>query len=303
VNRHDERPARPPHLTRPQVVAHRGASQTEPEHTLAAFRRALELGVDALECDVRLTADGYLVCVHDRKVDRTSNGSGLVSTLELTHLEGLDWGSWRQLTSGQPAAGAEEPDVEEPGERSRLMTLRRLLKLVADAGPGVELAIETKHPNRYGGLVERRLVETLDCFGWARPAPDRPSPVRVMSFSFLALRRIRQLAPQLPLVFLADRMPAIRRDGSLPRGVDAVGIGVGLLRAHPDLPRRLHQRGYAVHVWTVDDPGDVRRCLDAGVEVIITNRPQQVLRQLGRSAAAGNDGPRGDPSVDDRSGR
>jgi glycerophosphoryl diester phosphodiesterase len=266
------------------VVAHRGASQAEPEHTLAAYRRALEVGADALECDVRLTADGHLVCVHDRRVDRTSNGSGLVSTLELTQLEGLDWGSWRQLSAGEVSGGSEEPDVEEPGDRSRLLTLRRLLSLVADAGPGVQLAIETKHPTRYGGLVERRLVETLDRFGWARPAPDRSSPVRVMSFSFLALRRMRQLAPRLPLVFLADRLQPILREGSLPRGVHTAGLGIELLRAHPDLPHRLHQRGHAVHVWTVDEPDDVRRCLDADVEAIITNRPQQVLRQLGRSS-------------------
>ena len=140
------------------MVAHRGASQAEPEHTLAAYRRALEVGADALECDVRLTADGHLVCVHDRKVDRTSNGSGLVSTLELTQLEGLDWGSWRKLSAGESSGGAEEPDVEEPGDRSRLLTLRRLLSLVADAGQGVQLAIETKHPTRYGGLVERRVA-------------------------------------------------------------------------------------------------------------------------------------------------
>jgi glycerophosphoryl diester phosphodiesterase len=276
--------ARPPHRPPPpQVVAHRGASQAEPEHTLAAYRRALEVGADALECDVRLTADGHLVCVHDRRVDRTSNGSGLVSTLELT-----------QLSAGESSNGVEEPDVEEPGDRSRLLTLRRLLSLVADAGPGVQLAIETKHPTRYGGLVERRLVETLDRFGWARPAPDRSSPVRVMSFSFLALRRMRQLAPRLPLVFLADRLQPILRDGSLPRGVDTAGIGIELLRAHPDLPHRLHQRGHAVHVWTVDEPDDVRRCLDADVEAIITNRPQQVLRQLGRSSPPRTTTPPGD---------
>ena len=88
--------------TRPQVVAHRGASQENPEHTLAAYLRAMERGAEALECDVRMTADGHLVCVHDRTVDRTSNGSGLVSTLELTDLEGLDWGSWKKLAKGLP---------------------------------------------------------------------------------------------------------------------------------------------------------------------------------------------------------
>jgi glycerophosphoryl diester phosphodiesterase len=282
MTRLDRRPAAQVNLSRPpQVVAHRGDSKTEPEHTLAAYRRAVEAGADALECDVRLTADGHLVCVHDRRVDRTSNGTGLVSTLELTQLEGLDWGSWRELSGGQEPDAVEEPDVVEPGDRSQLLTLRKLLHLVADS-PGMQVAIETKHPTRYGGLVERRLVETLEHFGWAHPTPDRPSPVRVMSFSLLALRRMRQLAPGLSLVFLADRMLPLLREGTLPRGVHTAGIGVGLLREYPDLPHRLHQRGHQVHAWTVDEPDDVRRCVDAGVEAIITNHPGQVLRQLGR---------------------
>jgi glycerophosphoryl diester phosphodiesterase len=60
------------------VVAHRGSSAEEPEHTLSAYQRAIEVGADALECDVRLTADGHLVCVHDRRVNRTSNGQGRI---------------------------------------------------------------------------------------------------------------------------------------------------------------------------------------------------------------------------------
>ncbi len=268
---------------RPSVVAHRGASAVEPEHTLAAYRHAIEVGADALECDVRLTADGHLVCVHDRKVDRTSNGRGLVSTLELTQLEGLDWGSWKRISEG---AGPEdvEPDVVEFGDRAHLLTLKRLLSLVADSstsGRQVEIAVETKHPTRYGGLVERTLLEVLDHFGWARPG--RPGPVRVMSFSLLAVRRMRQLAPSVPLVFLMERVPLPFRDGSLPRGVGSAGIAVEVLRAHPSYVERVHARGGQVHVYTVDEPDDVQRCLDAGVDVIITNRPGQVLHQVGRS--------------------
>ena len=66
-----------------QVVAHRGSSEDSPEHTLEAYKRAIAEGADALECDVRLTRDGHLVCVHDRRIDRTSTGRGVVSTLEL----------------------------------------------------------------------------------------------------------------------------------------------------------------------------------------------------------------------------
>src|SRR6185369_6538393 len=78
----------------PFVVAHRGASAERPEHTLAAYELALQEGADGVECDVRLTRDGHLVCVHDRKVDRTSNGTGLVSEMTLSQLRELNYGSW-----------------------------------------------------------------------------------------------------------------------------------------------------------------------------------------------------------------
>jgi glycerophosphoryl diester phosphodiesterase len=268
----------------PQVVAHRGASEDEPEHTLAAYLSAIEVGADALECDVRLTADGHLICVHDRTVDRTSNGSGLVSTLELTHLEGLEWGSWKRLDADLPPgeSGGEAPDVVEAGDRSTVLTLRRLLTVVADCGRPMQLAVETKHPTRYGGLVERTLVQLLEEFGWTRSHPDSLPPVRVMSFSLLATRRMRQLAPHVPTVLLMERVALPFRDGSLPRGVVAAGIDVGILRAHPEYVEKVHRRGGQVHVWTVDDPQDVGRCIDTGVDAIITNRPRSVLRQLGR---------------------
>src|SRR5690242_16503747 len=80
---------------RPQVVAHRGASRVRAEHTLGAYVQAIEDGADALECDVRLTADGHLVCVHDRRVDRTTNARGAVSTMRLEQLSDLDAASWK----------------------------------------------------------------------------------------------------------------------------------------------------------------------------------------------------------------
>ena len=141
------------HAADAPVIAHRGSSSAEPEHTLKAYLRAIDEGADGLECDVRLTADSHLVCVHDRRVNRTSNGRGIVSTLELAELEGLDWGSWKAKHRGD----AEMPDHD----RNRLLTLRRLLTAVTDSDRPVGLAIETKHPTRYAGLVERQLARIL----------------------------------------------------------------------------------------------------------------------------------------------
>src|SRR3546814_17363823 len=78
-----------------QVVAHRGASHDIAEHTLGAYLEAIRTGADGLECDVRLTADGHLVCVHDRDLRRTASNSGVVSTMELAEQEGFAFGSWR----------------------------------------------------------------------------------------------------------------------------------------------------------------------------------------------------------------
>src|SRR5690242_6290878 len=150
-------------VARPQVVAHRGSSHEKAEHTLAAYVKALDEGADALECDVRLTADGHLVCVHDRDLRRTASTSGLVSTMNLAELDELDFASWKN-----PWAEMDDEAPEVDPERGRVLTLRKLLETVADYDRHVEMAIETKHPTRYGGLVERRLVDTLGDFGWDR---------------------------------------------------------------------------------------------------------------------------------------
>jgi len=260
----------------PEVVAHRGSSAEKPEHTLSAYVRAIEQGADSLECDVRLTADGHLVCVHDRRVDRTSNGRGVVSTLELAHLEGLDWGSWR---AEHDAGENEQPDRDA----GRLLTLKRLFDTVRDCGRDVGIAIETKHPTRYAGQVERTLARVLAEYGWDAAHPKFPSPVRVMSFSSMALQRMRQRAPGIPLVLLVERrLPSRIRDGVLPKGVRTLGIDVDLLRRHHDVVRSVQDHGGHVHVWTVDHTADVELCLDLGVDAIITNRPRHVLAVLGR---------------------
>jgi glycerophosphoryl diester phosphodiesterase len=259
-----------------QVVAHRGASEDVPEHTLAAYRKAIEDGADALECDVRLTADGELVCVHDWRVNRTSNGRGAVSSLELADLAALDFGSWK----GQ-YADPEAPERHDLAERSRVLTLRRLLELVADTDRRVELAIETKHPTRWAGQVEERLIDLLHSFGLDRPAPPgQASQVRVMSFSSRSLRRVRLAAPALPTVYLMQYVSPRYRDGRLPAGVRVAGPSMRILRANPGYVARLHRAGNRVHVWTVDEPADVELCARLGVDAIITNRPRQVLAQL-----------------------
>jgi glycerophosphoryl diester phosphodiesterase len=260
---------------RPSVVAHRGASEVSPEHTLAAYRRAVEAGADGLECDIRLTADGHLVCVHDRRIDRTSNGRGVLSTMSLEELDGFDWGSWKNPWSELD----DEAELPDP-DLTKVLTLERLLETVRDAGRPLELAIETKHPTRYAGLVERRLIEMLDRFGWAHPRIGSESPVRVMSFSWLSLRRMRVLAPGLRTVLLMDRVPLRFRDGSLPTGVSYAGPSLEIVTAHPEYVDRAHKHGHQVHVWTVNTEQDVRHCESIGVDALISDRPELAIQTL-----------------------
>ncbi|MDX3804622.1 glycerophosphodiester phosphodiesterase [Streptomyces sp. AK04-3B] len=269
-----------------QVVAHRGASEEAPEHTLAAYKKAIEDGADALECDVRLTADGHLVCVHDRRVNRTSNGRGAVSALELADLAALDFGSWKTKEAREAwQAREEDPDWEvrpEDREETSVLTLERLLELVSDAGRRVELAIETKHPTRWAGQVEERLLALLKTFGLDAPASAAESPVRIMSFSARSLHRVRAAAPTMPTVYLMQFVSPRLRDGRLPAGVGIAGPSMRIVRSHPSYVQRLKKAGHQVHVWTVNEPGDVDLCVELGVDAIITNRPRAVLGRLGR---------------------
>ena len=266
-------------MPRPRVVAHRGASADEAEHTLAAYTKALDDGADGLECDVRLTRDGVLVCVHDRRVDRTSSGRGVVSTLELADLHELDFGSWRNGDDGETpdpllTANWEAPDLD----RTSVLTLERLLETVTSCGRHVELAIETKHPTRYAGLVESTLVSLLDQFGLT--GGEGAISVRVMSFAPIGLRRVRALAPQLPTVHLMKRVPLRHRDGSISASATIAGPSLMAVRAFPEYVDRAHRTGHEVHVWTVDEDDDVAFLTDLGVDVLITNRPAEVLSCL-----------------------
>ena len=114
-----------------------------------------------------------------------------------------------------------------------MLTLERLLELVVDAPRLVQLMVETKHPTRYAGLVERTLVELLRRFGLDGWVPPEQAQVTVMSFSELALRRVRRLAPGVPLVLLMDRVPVVYRSGMLPKGVRIAGPSLEVVQAHP----------------------------------------------------------------------
>jgi len=258
----------------PKIIAHRGANDTEPEHSLAAYIRAIKFGVDAVECDVRLTNDGTLVCLHDRRIDRTSSGRGSVSGQLLADLVKNDFSgsldNWMDF---------EDPRPDE--SRTRLITLETLLTTILDYSQTIEFAIETKHPVRYGKYVERELFDVLKRYGLIKPQNGNEFPrARVMSFSQMAVQRFKKLSPLTQVVYLAEHLPRRFRNGSLPAGVSISGIDVHYLKKDPDYVARVHSVGHKVHVWTVDEMTDVDFCLQLGVDAIITNHPRDVMARV-----------------------
>ncbi len=262
----------------PFVVAHRGASSALPEHTLAAYELALNEGADGVECDVRLTSDGHLVCMHDRRIDRTSTGTGLVSELTLAELRQFDYGMWHTshaVIGGKVHAG--------------LLTLEDLVRLVLDWNRPVKMFIETKHPVRYGALVESRVLALLHKYGIAAPASADRARAVVMSFSAAAMWRIRRAAPLLPTVLLGETSRYLGGSAATTVGATAVGPSIQTLREYPDLVDRSAAQGRALYCWTVDRFEDVGYCRDLGVAWIATNHP-------GRTRAWLHGGPGHEPS-------
>jgi glycerophosphoryl diester phosphodiesterase len=221
----------------------------------------------------------------------------VVSEFDLETLSGLDFSSWHrelpdtadELVDNSYLAGV-APDRNDHG---RVLTLNRLLELVRDCGRPLTIFVETKHPTRYKGLVERQLVQTLRHFGLVPGDRHRGHALQravVMSFAPTALRRVRLLAPLLPVVQLRER-PYARPAHAVvvPGGVPILGPEWRMLRADPGLVRRAHARGQQVYTWVVNDQAELDFVLSLGVDYVATDRPADLrdLLEARHGAAAG----------------
>lgn len=233
-----------------QVWAHRGASADAPENTLPAFELAAEQGADGVELDVQLTRDGEVVVMHDETLDRTTDGSGWVADQSLDELRRLD------ASAGRPGfAGTRVPTLAE------VLTLAR--------GAGLVVNVELKNNEvAYVGL-EERVLDEVAAAGMARR-------VVLSSFNHQSLRLLARLAPDVP-------RGALYSDPLFQPWEYAVRLGVRAL--HPPLRvvrsrlvERCRGRALAVHAWTVDDVGDLRRVVALGVDAVITNHPARARR-------------------------
>lgn len=237
---------------RPMIIAHRGGSREAPENTLAAFRNAIRVGAKFVELDVQLSSDGEMVVIHDDTVDRTTNGSGPVGALTFEELRRLDAGSH----FGPQFKGEKIP------------TLREVLDLCVESKVGV--VIEIKSPHLYPGLVEKTAA-LLDEM-WKRDAEN----LWCISFDHDAIRQMRAFDKAVPLGYLYewDEPQFVYPDDT----VQAYCPYYRTALTYPDQVARAHELGKLVFVYTVDDGEDIRQLTEAGVDGMVTDRPEALLK-------------------------
>lgn len=259
---------------RPLVIAHRGASALAPEMTMAAYLQATKDGADGYECDVQLTKDEVPVCFHDSTLNRTSNGFGRIGAKTYSELQRLDFGSW---------FGNQESEYTKEQWNS-ILSLATLTKYVATQSNAPILLVETKHISQNGLKLEAAAISILQSDGLIYSDPTKPRAA-LMSFSIPALRRARNINPDLYSVMLLDRkIPGLVGISSFIR-CNAWGLGIHLLRTNPELVEIARSNGQQVFVWTVDQREQIELCLKYKVDVIITNNPAEVKSTITRLGA------------------
>ena len=237
-------------------IAHRGFSGRYPENTLASFRAAVELGCGWMELDVRRTADGAIVVIHDKTVDRTTNGTGDVSAMTWDELRSLDAGSWK----GAEFAGERIPSLEE------------VLTLVnGRAQVVIELKLPTEHVPEVIEVVRR-----CDAFGWTLTT----------AFEWETILAVRNLVPQWRTAWLTN-MQDLSTDDAIARCAEAGVTQISSVCGATDeeLVKKAHAAGLLVRCWGVgNDKGDeMRRLISMGVDGMTTNHPdilQTILNDM-----------------------
>ena len=252
----------------PANLAHRGASARAPENTLEAFRLGIETGAGGLELDVHMTLDKEIVVIHDATVDRTTEGSGVVAEMTLNELRGLDAGYHFSQDGGQThpyrARGVGIPTLAEVYEQFPAASVNIDIK---EPQPGAEETV--LRVIRDAGAEERSLVVSDD-------------HAIVRRFRRVSAHRISTGASRLEIgaFYLLSRL---RLERLCRPACDALQVPVeheGITLVTPRFLEAAHSRGVRVDVWTINEPGEMRRLLDLGVDVIMTDHPETLADVL-----------------------
>lgn len=239
------------------TIAHRGASAVRPENTLAAFRKALEIGADLIELDVRFSRDGSVIVFHDRRLERTTDGRGPVNALTLRQLRQLDAGSWFS--------------PEFKGEM--IPTLEEVIALVS---PGkIKLCIEIKI-DRGAEKIREELVGNVINIIRSSGFQTRSLP---SSFDKACLPLVKKLMPGLPcgLIFSEEKIWE-EVDASNFAQTDYLSARWNIVTA--ERVRRAHRAGRRVIAWTIDGEKELEKMIQCGVDVIASNDPRWLIENL-----------------------
>lgn len=247
------------------VIAHRGFSAIAPENTLVAVEKALEIGVDMIEIDVHLSVDSVVVLMHDRDVDRTTNGSGDVRRLPLEEIQDLDAGSWFS------------PEFrKEP-----VPTLQEVIELVDGKAT---LLIEIKEPG--DGIEEgiARLIKEYKAYNWCIVQSFKHSAIKNMKEADRRVRRHQLVVGNITLLPIHLAYPSFFgiRGGRTHLYDDVRAINPNYEYLSKSTIDKIHAHGRKVFAWTVDDEDDMESLIDMGVDGLITNHPDRAIRVLRR---------------------
>jgi len=238
------------------IVAHRGGSALAPENTLVAFRNALRIGVEMVECDVHLSKDGAVVVMHDPSLERTTNGSGLIADKTLAELKTLN-------AAAKFGDGAQ---VE------RIPTLEEVLDLVKGKA---RVQIEIKA----GTGIEQKIVDMLH-------AKDMVSEVIIISFNFPSINTVKELDKNIATGALVGGLPNDKTPEEIVEHIMETTHADFFLPYYAPvdaaLVKAVHARGMKIGVWTVNTSADMRRMADFGIDALTTDRPDELRRMLGR---------------------
>jgi glycerophosphoryl diester phosphodiesterase len=233
-----------------KFYAHRGASADFPEHTMAAYRGAIEQGALGFECDIRVTKDEVLILWHDANMKKEAKSAAIIANR-----------TYAEIKQIYPA----------------VMTLNELLDLAIENKKS--LALETKHPVPTGNRVEELVVAELH----KRKDAIKKSgiDVAIMSFSWFAIEKIKMMDPTIKTVMLlGDITNKITRRFT---SAQVIGPSVEMVRKSPELISEIKNSGKELYVWTVDSTEDLQYCASVGVDIVMTNRPAHARSVLGYS--------------------
>ncbi|MEX2648205.1 MAG: glycerophosphodiester phosphodiesterase [Alphaproteobacteria bacterium] len=240
----------------PRVIGHRGAARLAPENTLAGLRKAKAEGATWVEFDVKLTADGIPIVLHDDTLERTTNGTGPVARLTLAEIARLDAGSW-----WGPAFAGE-----------RVPTLETALATLAELGLGANVELKPC-PGRE--IETGRVVGAFLARAWPAALP----PPLLSSFSPEALEAAREVAPGIARGMLVHDRRAEWQ--ILARRVDAVSVHTWRDFVTPDFAGAIRAAGYELLVYVVNDAAEARRLFALGVAAVFADAPGWILAATG----------------------